>query len=306
MGCFHPKTSARLYPSHEDEMKLPPRKYVHYLAEEPLQWQLVLYCVEDRKFLTFKLSSESLVPACESVIIRNTLYCTGGIERCNTGQSTCCLLAVQFFQKECCVFPFASMFTARCRHGVTTVGERTICVAGGFESDEKMLAKAEVFDIKKGEWSDAGSLVYPRIDMTACSFGDQYVYIFGGRTKNKEKMVELNIIEYLDITQENKVWISINCGDFYLGPDPSKLWCIQTDEKEIILFGSEKTAIFNIVSTKVELVNDEEQRFVPDKRCEIKRHGDEINMILEAVGNVGVYSVSTRKWSVQPHIVLGL
>ena len=98
----------------------------------------------------------------------------------------------------------------------------------------------------------------------------------------------------------------ITCENEKSHKDLSKLWCSQITDTDIIIFGTELTTVFDTNTKKVSIIQDGKERCVPDKRCEIKKFGNEVSMILEPGGNLGIYSLSMKKWNVQPHIVLGL
>lgn len=305
MGCIQPKTHNKLYPAAAGTEERP-RNFIHYLAEAAGKWQLVLYCLEEKKFSTLKLDADALNPACETVVIRGIMYCTGGVGRTRRGISLADLKSVSFLQQKNHLATLSSMAIGRCKHGVTEITNTSLCVVGGLIKEAEIVSGSEVYDVLTNTWAYSGVLNHPRIAVAVCSFNAQYVYAFGGKTKADDATAESNVIECLDTRQVIKTWVVIHCSDECCHINTDRMWCIQASESTVIVFGADKTTSFDTRTRKMVAVQDEGQRYTPDKRCEIRRHDDEINMILEAGGNLGVYSLSTRRWAVQPHIVLGL
>ena len=114
------------------------------------------------------------------------------------------------------------------------------------------------------------------------------------------------MIEWIDFESPPKVWTKIKCETEYLCR--LNLWCTQISNNEIIIFSKNGTEIFNVETVKMNKQEDDEnaKRLVPDKRGEIKKYGDNIMVILESSGNVGIYSLKEKKWNLKPHIILGL
>ncbi len=303
MGCTQSKTHSKLYPVADEPIFT---NYVHYLGETVGKWLLVLYSPEERRFRTLQLDAETLHPACESVVIRGVLYCSGGVGRNKSGLALPDLRSVSFLLKRNHVTTLAQMSRGRCKHGISEISSTSLCVVGGLIREAEILSGCEIYDVLTNTWTPAGELNYPRSSAAVCCFNSKYVYVFGGVTRADSATADTNVIECMDTQQPVRKWVVITCMDDCCHVNTSKMWCTQVDERNILVFGTDKTTIFDTYSRKMEKVTDQGQRYAPDKRVDIRRHEDEINMILDAGGNVGIYSISTQKWRVQPHIVLGL
>ncbi len=311
MGCFHTKQTARLHPEDDAAADTMPTtgSYVHYLAETAPQWQLILYNLDEKKFLTLKLTGDLLVPACESVIVGTTLYCVGGMDPIKKGLASREVKSLCFAHRNPQPIGLPAMKFARCRHGLVTLSSELICALGGFEQEGAMLPTCEVFDIPNNIWTSVGSMNYPRVCVASCILNNRFIYVFGGRTKPRDCSIDPYFIECMDYLSETKIWHVVEYESTYSHPDPKKLWCTPISSTEIILFGTERTTIFDSRTRK--LYEEEadsklkQSRCIPDKRGEVQKNGDEICMIMEAGGNVGIYSLSAKKWRVQPHIILG-
>ena len=305
MGCFSTKPSSRADQDvSEEKSNLANGNYIHYLNEMGLQWQLVLYNLIDHRFITHKINQEYLLPECETIVIGSILYCTGGIAKTKPAQFSREFKQVHFTKKVYIVNNGTSMKTARYKHGFTYINNKHLCVLGGYESENAMTSKCEIFDISLNQWIPGGALNCPRISMACCAFNEKIVYAFGGKFGSPK---DPWLIECMDSSRDAKTWNVIRHQGSYIHSDPTKLWCIQSSTKDIILFGSLKTTVFDTTSNKLEEVDEkEDSRYLPDKRIEIKKEGDEVSMVLEENGNVGIYSCASKTWKLQLHIVLGL
>eukprot|EP00826_Nyctotherus_ovalis_P003855 TRINITY_DN10798_c0_g1_i5.p2 TRINITY_DN10798_c0_g1~~TRINITY_DN10798_c0_g1_i5.p2 ORF type:complete len:175 (+),score=36.33 TRINITY_DN10798_c0_g1_i5:73-597(+) len=165
--------------------------------------------------------------------------------------------------------------------------------------DSAAIMPCEAFNTQEKRWIEFGRLNCPRVQAAACSIKETAVYVFGGVRDGTETWP----IECMELG--GKEWKVVECEVKCASPE--RVWCTQIGEQEIIVFDKKSTAIFHVSNTTMEEENtDSSARYIPDKRGEIKKYGDDVVMILESSGNVGLYSLTERKWKLRPHIMLGL
>ncbi len=78
-----------------------------------------------------------------------------------------------------------SMITPRFCHIMTKVGNFLV-VTGGWQNisirqqTQNVNSNCEKYDMKVGMWSEAGKMIHSRIKHSACSFGEELMYVVGG------------------------------------------------------------------------------------------------------------------------------
>ena len=244
---------------------------------------------------------------CESVLFNNILYCCGGLYSYNQCEVSMKLNEVRFSKSGTKVKSLSSMKNARRKHVFISINENDLCALGGIDGVSNPVLNCEVYDIKANRWKPAGNLNHPRICPTACSFDEKFVYIFGGK-ESKNELIDSSFIEYRDFSIIKNNWNVGKYNSDYAHPDPMRSWCTQINNNDIIIFGTERITIFDTTESKlyIETSNNSKQERFPDRRGQIKKYEDNIVMILEANGNVGIYSLNNKQWDVIPHIMLGI
>jgi len=309
MGCMGSCSKYKLHPDLNNECISATAKYIFYLAETSFNWQLILYNIENNKFTTIKINIQLLLPSCEGVIIGPVLYTTGGFERGRNSFSSKKCNAVYFQRLENIVESLSDMEKSRCKHSISSIGDSFLCVLGGFEQENEITASSEIYNIKADSWQQISNLNHPRVSAGICTVGNRFIFVFGGRPKPLNNLMDPDFIECMDFNSEMKAWHIIKYTTNYMHIEPKKLWCTGISDTEILIFGTEKITAFDCRTGDMKILGEDEdykQMYFPDRKGEIKKQGNEIFMILEAGGNVGIFSIVTKKWRIIPHIVLGL
>ena len=73
-----------------------------------------------------------------------------------------------------------SMATGRARHSATLLGDGSVLIAGGYDSQYRPLDSAELYDPVLGIWTPTGRMTTPRVWHTATLLSDGRVLVAGG------------------------------------------------------------------------------------------------------------------------------
>jgi hypothetical protein len=269
--------------------------YVHFLTENAYFWQLVMYDLNEGKFCTTTVSKTSLNPDCEVTVVNNAVYCTGGRVKSGDPSISSDVKVVWFLKGKNSVTPFASLTNPRYRHATTSLNNSTLVAIGGLGHEDKPLAACESCDINSDRWRKMPALNAPKAHLAACSFKDTSIYAFGGAD---------DFIERLDLTQPTALWTLISFTGERPSGDPTKLWCTQATETDLIIFGEKKIALFDTTKATFFPIADVTPQYVPERRNEIKVRKSEVLLMLNASGDLGLFMLSLRKWNIKPHIAL--
>eukprot|EP00826_Nyctotherus_ovalis_P015264 TRINITY_DN14324_c0_g1_i5.p1 TRINITY_DN14324_c0_g1~~TRINITY_DN14324_c0_g1_i5.p1 ORF type:complete len:301 (-),score=54.60 TRINITY_DN14324_c0_g1_i5:113-1015(-) len=299
MGCTIVKNSGNTFNSAVSDST---EEYIHYLSKNRRNWRLILYTLKDKAFTTLKIEDSEIVKKCESVIVNGKIYCTGGSSKSNSVSDEVCVISFQ--KKSASVRHLSSMNYSRYKHTFISISLNCLLVMGGVGSKSKAVLDCETYNIFSNRWSRMGKLNHPRTSAAAACLNGKVVYIFGGL----KGINTSQFVEYMKVGDNRSEWkvVDVKVSEECL--QVRRLWCTQVSSSEIILFWKSETAIFDTKANKFVLDKDQtnQEYTLPDKREEIRKYGDKIAMILEATGNVGIYSLETKKWTVEPHIVLDL
>lgn len=297
MGCTIVKNSGSTSNSAVPDST---EEYIHYLSKNRHNWCLILYTLKNKAFITLKIEESEIVKKCESIIVNGKIYCTGGSRKSNSVSDEVCVISFQ--KKSANVRYLCSMNYSRYKHTFISISLNCLLVMGGVDSKSRPVLDCEAYNIFSNRWSRTGKLNHPRTSAAAACLNGKAVYIFGGLKGTNGSQ----FVEYMKVGEDRSEWkvVDVKVSEDCLRV--RRLWCTQLSSSEIILFWKSETAIFDAKANKFVLNKDQtKQEYVlPDKREEIRKYGNKIAMILEATGNVGIYSLETKKWTVEPHIVL--
>jgi len=305
MGCGNTNLKEGTIMKIEIETIKDSEDYIHYLIETASQWWLILFNIRKKSFITLKLENEMLESDCESVLSSDGLYCSGGMEKYNHIKTSKKTNKVYFNTKSALAVSLAVMKDSRRKHAFIGVNGNMLCALGGYKTKNDILSSCEVYNIKKNTWQVIESMNYARACAAACSFQERVVFIFGEAKNNSGISL---IIESRDFSKVKEPWTVVSYTTDSSQIDPEKLWCTQINTDEIIIFDKENITIFNAIKSQLctEKQSNTQEKYLPDKRGQIKEYEGEVFMILETRGDVGIYSLNDKKWTFQPHILLDL
>lgn len=299
-NCFKPSAIDTLYSIRKSQNIL-----VHYLCLTNSDWQLVVYNLETKKYISKKLELGLLNPVCESSIDSGVIYCTGGQSNTIKGKVLNEVKGFAIENPTDTICSLAPMGNSRYNHSAIILNKTSLFVLGGATSHEDLLTSCEQYDIKNNCWIDIPSLNYKRENIVACIYQDKFIYVFGGKEIVSQGLFK-GCIEFYDASSKSERWVVVHYKNKFPYLENSFLWCTEINEKEIIIFGTSTTTIFNTDEKKIEKLQDATERYVPDKRTDIKIFKDEVSMIVESCGNLAIFSIKTKKWTLNAHIPLGL
>lgn len=305
MGCCSPNNKEKVFSETDVETIETSDDSIHYLIETALQWWLILFNTRQRSFITLKLENHMLATDCESVLSNEGLYCSGGMPRYKHATTSKRLNKVSFNKKKAWVTSLAAMRYSRRKHAFIRVDGNVLCALGGYEAKESVLSSCEVYNVRSNKWQVIESLTYPRVSATACKFQDRFVYVFGGTGKLSGPRGVSPIIEFRDFSARC-AWTVLDYAGDCVCSNPDKLWCTQISASEIIMFSEESIGRLDVEKGKLWVEKSGGEKYLPDKRGQIKEYENKVFMILETSGNVGIYSLNDKKWSFQPHILLDI
>ena len=297
MGCGGQKSAEADNPERRSKADPPGHSnYVHYLAESGSCWQLVVYSLEEGKFCTTRVGRASLFPECESTVINSAIYCSGGRLEGSRPPIRNEVKVLWFLRGNNTVYPFVPMAIPRYRHATASLKNSCLFAIGGVGGQNLPLTSCERCDIHSELWTPLPAFSSQKAGIAACGCGDKLIYIFGGTLSA--------FIEVLDISQGSPSWSVISCTiDQSIGKT-TRLWCAQSSGSDIILLNSAKIMQFDTINNTLRPIADVTGEHVPDKRGEVKVHTDEVTLMLDAGGNLAIFSLTTHLWNIKPHIAL--
>ena len=95
--------------------------------------------------------------------------------------------------------PKASLNIPRCQLGLCAIKDNWIYCMGGKNSEGgkmQCLSSAEKYDIKENKWVEIAPMNEKKMNISACAFNQEIIYIFGGY--NYSLGGALGTIEYFD------------------------------------------------------------------------------------------------------------
>ena len=131
---------------------------------------------------------------------------------------------------------------------------KIICLSGDYNK------KVEMYSINKNEWTDLPEMLIERSYSSSCMLNNKnnkYIFnLFGFNLETKEY---LNTIEYLVLNEKDSCWKLLKYNNPNLiSLNLSKLFCINYDDKKIIIIGGYNGKDNKCIDKYIQLIFDEE------------------------------------------------
>jgi len=246
----------------------------------------------------------------DSVQIVNRIFLCGGYKMLNfkpkflTDHYECVLEEGKRFGN---MIEKAGMNMARSQHALCAIKDNWIYCMGGKNSEKgkvECLSEVEKYDIKENKWVIIPSMTEKKMNVSACAFNQEMVYIFGGY--NYGLGGALATIEFLDTNKESDGWkvyeitkqmMKVWKPHYWMG-----LYHYATDK--IIIFGGNSTDdsfIFNV--KKGILTRCERQISYKVNFCQRKAElwKDEVKCVDYQRRDVCEYSIEKDFWGDRDH-----
>eukprot|EP01022_Parablepharisma_sp_SALTPOND_P032652 TRINITY_DN857_c0_g1_i2.p1 TRINITY_DN857_c0_g1~~TRINITY_DN857_c0_g1_i2.p1 ORF type:complete len:689 (+),score=81.12 TRINITY_DN857_c0_g1_i2:9525-11591(+) len=165
---------------------------------------LALYDIKTKEVTVVPNKLTKRYYAISSVKVSNVIYVSGGCKRLGPALNIteCIKLNPDSSITE---HKLANMKIARYCHTLIGMNTKEILCIGGLiikskQDDYDYLKSCEVYNIKKNRWVETAVLNKPKMQTSACNFGQKQIYAFGSLK------VQKNTIERLDYSGFKKNW----------------------------------------------------------------------------------------------------
>ena len=299
---------AKAPPPEVHRQKVDESHYVHYLGVKK-DCSIIYFDIEKGHSKKSILTSIQMMPwRIESIHLEDSLYIVGGEDTVNKTY----LNNTYFYdtKKDTGILEEkAPMQVKRCGHVLVTMAHRYLYALGGMNKGEAgqniiPLDTCECYDITTDSWHKIHELTEPKFWLCGCSFGNHYIYIFGGTTKGDDVLDHIDRRNTLD---DGAPWERVNLN---LATDWTPIMqaaCVQISKTEILIYGGTSGSkvykdtgyVLNTKNFNMEICAKmpAEERFY---RCKPMIFDDKLYCIGYKSRDVYTFDLATRSFGIIP------